>query len=61
MLEGKKMKRFKDEKRNKEKRLRKIVRLEHPRNNQVIGIWDAIYKKGSLPETEHSVQYYTPK
>ena len=51
MLEGKKMKRFKDEKRNKEKRLRKIVRLEHPRNNQVIGIWDAIYKKGSLPKT----------
>lgn len=37
-------------KRDKKERLRKTVREEYPGDVRVIGIWDAVYKKGSMPE-----------
>tara|TARA_X000001036_G_C20287108_1_gene646747 strand:+ start:406 stop:597 length:192 start_codon:yes stop_codon:yes gene_type:complete len=55
------LKRIEDEKRRKEERLRKVVRLEHTTDGGVVGIWDAVYKEGSVPEAKYSVQYYTPK
>lgn len=39
------------EKRRQEERLRKVVRLEHPTDDGVVGIWDAVYKEGSVPKT----------
>lgn len=50
-----------DEKRRKKERVRKVVRLEHTTDSGIIGVWDAVYKKGSVPETKHILQYYTPK
>ena len=49
------------EKRDKKKRSRKAIREKYTRDDRAFGVWEAIYKKGSMPETEHSVQYYTPK
>jgi hypothetical protein len=47
--------------RDKKKRSRKAIREEYTRDDRTYGVWEAVYKKGSVPETEHSLQYYTPK
>ena len=49
------------EKRNKKKRSRKAIREQYTRDDRTYGVWEAVYKKGSMPEIKHSVQYYTPK
>ena len=48
-------------KRDKKKRSRKAIREKYTRDDRTYGVWEAVYKKGSMPETEHSLQYYTPK
>jgi len=47
--------------RDKKKRSRKAIREKYTRDDRTYGVWEAVYKKGSVPETEHSLQYYTPK
>ena len=49
------------EKRDKKKRSRKAIREKYTRDDRTYGVWEAVYKKGSMPEIKHSVQYYTPK
>ena len=48
-------------KRDKKERLRKAFGEEYTGDNRTIGVWEAVYKKGSMPEAEHSLQYHTPK
>ncbi|SVA89990.1 uncharacterized protein METZ01_LOCUS142844 [marine metagenome] len=48
-------------KRDKKERSRKAIREKYTRDDRTYGVWEAIYKKGSMPETEHIVQHYTPK
>jgi hypothetical protein len=50
-----------DEKRREKKRSRKIIRDKYTRDDRVFGVWEAVYKKGSMPEAKYSVQYYSPK
>ncbi len=40
----------KREKRNKKKKLRKAIRLGYTECDRTVGIWEAIYKKGSMPK-----------
>ena len=38
-------------KRDKKKRLRKAFREEYTGDDRTVGIWEAVYKKGSMPQT----------
>tara|TARA_B100000470_G_scaffold88762_1_gene68377 strand:+ start:1805 stop:1957 length:153 start_codon:yes stop_codon:yes gene_type:complete len=40
-----------NEKKCKKERLRKAFGYEYPGDVRVIGVWDAVYKKGSMPKT----------
>ncbi len=37
-------------KRDKKERSRKAIREEYTRDDRTYGIWEAVYKKGSMPE-----------
>jgi len=39
------------EKRNKKKRSRKAIREQYTRDDRTYGVWEAVYKKGSMPQT----------
>ena len=41
----------KNEKRHKKERARKTLGHECTGSNRTIGIWEAVYKKGSMPKT----------
>ena len=41
----------KREKRDKKERLRKAFREEYTGDARTVGIWEAAYKKGSMPQT----------
>ena len=49
------LKRKEDEKRYKEERLRAANRLKYTRSVDVIGVWDSVYKEGSVPKTKYSI------
>ena len=40
-----------NEKRDKKERLRKAFREEYTGDDRTVGIWEAVYKKGSMPQT----------
>lgn len=44
-----------NEKRRKEERLRKAFGHEHSEDDIIVGIWDSVYKEGSVPKTKYSL------
>jgi len=40
-----------NEKRREEERLRKALGCQYTRDDGIVGIWEAIYKEGSVPKT----------